>query len=481
MKRAGALALLLALFPTSGMAQETPAAPAPSPTPPGTQPTPDEVELVLKELERESAALPPSPVETPRVVPSWVDQVVPVAEFRLRPYLLLGHPTSSSRPQVLAHLRGRLGAELHVTPDVSMRLVLIAAQALPTIRAPGPELIHDAWAKWRYQALGGEVQLRVGRQEVLLSDFVAFSSRNYGLIPPRFDGVTARMGWGKVFLMSVAAAEAVVTVPPAGAFPDVNGVGMLAAGIQDGPGRLIEMHSIVRVPQLPIHGDAGPASSGNTLLDVGGTAMWEWRGLHARAALDVQQQRFQTPSIFAPPMAAWLSAGYAPEFPWAQGVYADAGVLGAAGQPMRYLPLLADWSGWDGVAQQEFEPLYGVRHGIYGEMDLGLLHNQYNVWARVGLRRGALRNLAVVLHRLSMFDARGSWYATDPQRVLLRRGEGTRDPLIGHEADLIAEAELTRHVILGGSVGLLYSGPQARQAGFGAFAQTAFCTLDLRL
>lgn len=452
----------------------------------GVPPAPtDEVEAILKELERESGvsatAVNATAEEHHPSMPAWLDQVVPVLELRLKPTLLMGHPTARDRPALRGELRGRLGAEVHPTTHLSMRVVLSGNQLFPALRAPGPDLVHDAWVQWSYSALGGNFRLRAGRQGVVLSSLTAFGNNEFELVEPRFDGLTARWNLGPAFTHVVAVTEALQQWPNNNVWPEINGLVMVQAGVEDGPRRQLEAHALVGLMGLPVHGDAGPHAEKDPLLDLGGNAMWEWRGLMGRFALDLQQSRFAAPSIYAPAFASHISAGYAPEFPWAQGVYVEAGARGAFGQPMKYVGVLSGWNGWKNVTEQPFEPLYGERHGMQGEMDLVGLRNMYDVFARVGLRRGLLTNLAVTFHRLSLLDPRAEWKPATGDRLLLRAEEGGSDPEIGYEVDIHAHAELTRHVRVAGSVGLLHSGAKAREAGFGALAQTAFIFLEARL
>jgi len=473
-----ACVLLLVLLSTSARAQDggVPAA------------SPDEVDAILRELERESAQ-PPQPVQVTQlpaaissttVLPPWTDLVTPVLQMRLRPFVRLGHPKSLRHPELEGHVRGWVGAEVRPTQGVTARIVLSAHQQPPNLRMPGPDMLLDGWMQWTYSAMGGEVRLRAGRQAIALNELI-LDGNDFLLVPPRFDGVTGRFRVGLFFVEAVAALEALTVVPAPNTYPDVNLVTALQGGLQDGPHRTLELHALIRVPRLPVYGDLGPSAPANPRLSLGGNAQWDWKGLEGRASLELQQSNFAAPSLYAPAAAGVLSAGYAPEFEWAMGVYGRAGVRAATGQPLTYLPLSSSWAGWKGVQTQAYDPMYARRHGMTGEMDLARLQNVADLWARVGLVRGTLHDLSVAFHRLQMLDPKQAWIPALYDQPYLRPGEGGSDGLIGHEVDVIAEAELTRHVVVGGSVGVLVSGPAALRAGFGRFGHTGFLTVDLRL
>lgn len=471
------------------------ALPARGATLPPTDPTgrpPDEAEVdaVLRELEQHSEATParaPAPLPVWTVTPEephdppWTEMVTPVLQLRLRPSVRLGFPTSQRRPELAVDTRGWAGAQIQPVKGITARLVVSAHQSFPTLKAPGPDMLLDAWLQWAYPALGGELSIKVGRQDVVVSELLA--ARNEWLqLPPRFDGVTARLETGYVFVSGVAATEALTAIPAGNQMPDVNLVAVAQSGLQAGEGRVVEMHAAVRVAQVPVYGDRSEGSGGRLRLVVGGNAQWEWHGLQGRGALDVHQERFEPPSIYAPPVAFHLSGGYAPEMPWMFGGFLEAGVRGAVGQPMTYLPGPAGgFSGWNGVKAQDVDPLYGTSHGAMGEMDLLRLQNAYAVFGRLGLVRDRIRNLSLTFWRLAQWDARGPWLTANSSVPMLNRGEGRPDGLIGYEMDLSATAELTRHVVLHGAVGLLYSGARARDAQFGAFAQTAYAGIEFKL
>src|SRR4051812_14030990 len=87
---------------------------------PSEAPPQDDVDAVLRELERESAQ-PAAPVrseQTQVMTPGWFDTVTPVLALRLRPSVRLGHPTALSRPELGGQLRARVGVEAHPVPDV---------------------------------------------------------------------------------------------------------------------------------------------------------------------------------------------------------------------------------------------------------------------------------------------------------------------------------------------------------------------------
>ncbi|MBI5495607.1 MAG: hypothetical protein HY904_11335 [Deltaproteobacteria bacterium] len=449
-------------------------------------PSPDEVDAVLRALEPQSAAVAAAPapeLEVPHadLPPRWWEMVEPVLALRLRPVVRLGHPTSQRRPEGALDLRGWVGATLHPVPGLSARLVLAVHPSFPALEAPGPDALLDGWVEWAYPALGGTVALRAGRQEIALTE-LTWARQDWLQRPPRFDGATARLTVGRAFLVAVLAAEALWTLPVAGEPPDVNVVAALQSGFSDGPGRLLELHAVLRAPRVAAHGDRTEGLATPARLFAGGNAEWTWMGLHGRAALDVEQEQFERPSVFAPPVVFHAEGGYAPHFPWAFGAYASAGARGGLGQPMSWLPGAAGgWSGFDGVAAQDAVPLYGTVHGAYGEMDLARSTNAYALFARAGLVRDRLQDLSFTLWRLAQWDARGAWYPAAGDSPLLAPGEGRPTPLIGWEADLSARAQLTDHLVLSGAVGLLYAGSRARDAQFTSFAQTAWGSLEFRL
>jgi hypothetical protein len=462
----------------------------PPPDPSGKPPDESEVDAVLRDLEKHSADVP-APVTTPAPLlapateevrpPPWTEMVTPVLQLRLRPLVRLGFPTSQRRPELQVDTRGWAGAEVRPVEGITARLVVSAHQSFPTLRAPGPDMLLDAWVRWAYPALGGELSFRVGRQDVVLSELLL--ARNDWLqLPPRFDGVTARLETGHVFVVGVLAAEALTVMPTGTQLPDVNLLALAQSGVQDGEGRVVEMHAAVRGSQVPVHGDRSEGNAGQVRLVVGGNAQWTWHGVQGRAALDLQQEKFEPPSIYAPPLAFHFSGGYAPEVPWMFGGFVEVGVRGAMGQPMTYLPGgVGSFRAFDGVKAQDVEPLYGTGHGAMGEMDLLRLQNAYAVFGRLGLVRDRVRNLSLTFWRLAQWDARGPWLTASQELPMLKAGEGRPDGLIGHEVDLSATAELTRHVVLQGAVGLLYSGGRARDAQFGAFAQTAYAGIEFKL
>jgi hypothetical protein len=455
---------------------------------PAAAPTVDEVEEVLRELERESAAagLPPPLSVTPSPgpageVPWWGEMVTPVLELRLRPMARLGHPTSRDRPEVSGALRGRVGADFHVSPEVRGRLVLSANQVFPGLRAPGPDLVHDAWVAWSYAAFGGTFTLRAGRQGLARSSLVAWGDNDFQVLEPRLDGLFTKLEVGSVFLAGVAVAEAARDWPSGQAPAPVNAAVMVQGGVEEGTTRQVEVHALARVAGLPVHGSVGPQTEGAWLVVAGGNAQWDWQGLSGRLAVDLQQNAFTAPTLYVPTWAAHASAGYAPPFPWAQGLYAQAGARTALGRPLTYLPGVSRLGVWDNVETAEVDPYLGTWHGQQGEMDLVGLTNVVNAWARLGMRRGMLHDLSVTLHHLSLANARGAWQGAGTAGTYLRPREGSGDPKVGWEVDLLAKAAVSRHVLVGGCIALLVSEAKAREAGFSAFAQTAYATLELKL
>ncbi len=486
----GSLMRVALLVLACGLAAAEGGVPVPPPSAQGGPPNDAEVDAVLKALEEQNKAAPPAAAvtplevalveETPPHVPPWTDMVVPVLELRLRPFVRLGHPTSQRRPELQLDARGWVGAQVTPTRGITARLVVSAHQNVPGLRPPGPDVLLDAWFAWAYPAMGGEVAITLGRQPLVATELIL--ARNEWLqLPPRFDGVVAHLTTGLLTVRGALVAESLRVMPAAGALPDVNLLGLLQVGLEDGEGRQVEMHAVMFAPRVPVYGDASEGQGGLPRLDVGGNAMWHWKGLRGRVALDLQQERFEPPSIYAPPLAFHASAGYAPHFPWMFGMFVEGGVRGALGQPGRYLPgVVGGFSGWSGVRSQQFNPLYGTVHGAFGEMDLARLENSYMVFGRVGLVRDRVKNLSLTVLRLAQWDHHEAWVPA-LGGALLAPGEGRPNPLVGHEVDLTATAELTRHVILSGAVGLLYSGPRAADAQFGAFAQTAWLSLEFRL
>lgn len=498
MMTGAALWLGLALLRQEPAPATPPAAPAPPVTaaPNGQAPSPDEVDALLKELDRQAkeadtlAAPTPVPAAEPgpaavgspgaAVGPPWLDMLVPVLSLRLRPFVLLGHPGAERQPRLRGDARGMVGAEVHPMPGVSARVVLSAHPSVPEMPPLGQDVLLDAWVDWTYAALGGQLSVRAGRQEVELSDLVAASNR-WLQRAPRLDGVRMRVGWSRVFAQALGGVEVPAQVGARGVLSEVNGLAALQAGVADGPGRLVELHALMWQRRMPLQGDAAVNAAGPTVMDVGGQAQWHWWGLRGRAALDLQQRHFEPPSIYVPAGAWHLSAGYAPPVAWAMGAYVEAGTRGAWGTPgtWAYGPL-GTAPVWGGVRAQEFDPMLSERHGMLGEMDLLGLNNGYGAYVRAGLAREGLRNLAITLWRLSAVNPREAW-ANALGQTLLRKGEGSPEAGLGWEVDLSATAELTRFIQLSGAVGLLTAEPHARSAGFSAFAQTAWVSLDFQL
>ena len=464
-----------------------PASPAPNAAP---NPNPKELEALLRELDQQAAEaqrLTSTPTAAPEPVrqvdsrPFWSDMVVPVLALRVRPQVLLGHPAAERLPRIQGDFRGWVGAQVHPAAGLEARVVLSAHPSVPLNAGLGSDALLDAWIQWAYDALGGQLRLRAGRQEMGLSELV-LADNTWLQRPPRLDGVRAHVAWNHVFVTALAGLEVPGSFLTAAAeVPDVTGLAVVQGGLEDGPARQLELHALVLQRSAPLTGDAGAARAQLPLLDVGGNAAWDAYGVYGRAAVDLQQRHFETPSVLAPAWAAHLSAGYAPGFAVAVGAYAEGGLRGAGGQPMTWLPgALGGWSGWKDVRSQEFDPAYGTRHGAMGQMDLLRLQNGYAGFARVGLRRDHLKDFSFTLWRLALFNSHADWFGA-LGNPMLRAGEALADPRIGWEADLSAVAELTRHISLSGAVGLLYAEPEARRAGFGGFAQTAWLALDFNL
>ena len=102
-----------------------------------------------------------------------------------------------------------------------------------------------------------------------------------------------------------------------------------------------------------------------------------------------------------------------------------------------------------------------------------------DVWARVGLRRKDLKQLGMTWHRLALLDPRGAWL-NQAGAVVQKPGSGGNDPFIGHEIDVVLDADVSRGVSLTLSGGLLFSGPKAREAGFAPLAHQSFASLDYK-
>jgi hypothetical protein len=338
-------------------------------------------------------------------------------------------------------------------------------------------MIVDAWLHWSYSALGGELLLRGGRQEVVVSP-IAMGRNDFLLVPPRYDGLRASLAVWKFFGMAFLGLEALTQ--SAEPFPPINVVSVAQAGLMHDELNLMEGHVLARIPNAPVHGDAQQNSAGRTRVTVGGHAEWNVLGLHGTLGLDAQQERFSMPSALWPALAGVLSAGYAPTPDWALGARVEAGVRGGMGQPLTYMPLVGSKVDWSGVPPMEFSAQSSAKEGRFGEMDLGTLYNMYDLYFRVGIAREGLRQLSITLHRLALFNARGEWLNARSQ-TLLKNLEGGPDPRVGYEIDLSSAVDLTRHVTLSGAVGLLASSAKAREAGFGTFAQTAYLVVDFRL
>ena len=406
------------------------------------------------------------------------DELWPIEDLSLEALMSLRLRASADLSRDLLHtqtdldmpVRALLGSQISLGSHYGGRVVLAADSHLGQLEA-SRFFVDEAYLDATMQMGPGLARWRLGRQALLWGGGRLVSDEDFAQQAPRLDALRLNVAL-RTFELDVFASRLgmMAALSAQNNLSELDERDLVAAArLSWDPGRMILLAAETMVLLAEA---AGPVD----LLSVEGNQAQ--RSQLAFAGLDISLQPM---SLLHLHTAATLQFGEHRGLRHLAYDLALATSLAAFWSAQDSLDFGYDLSSGDGQPLDNRSSVFinplGLRHARYGRGDFLAPENATDLWLRLQSQRKQ-GTAALSVHRLALFDARGSWIDATGQQLAPRSTK--LDALLGYELDLFVEAALRKPLWLGLTYAMFVPASGAQQRRGAELAHRLLVELCLR-